>query len=429
MQALPVVAVLCDTAGAADPREIVAAARDTAQVVFVYHASPGTRAAAGVLNGLAPTITLDDPRTADRLREGGVSGIVTFSDALVTASGDLAARLGLRHNRPATCRRLNDKYAQRLALSEAGLRHVSFARVGGPDGVDNLDKAIKAVGLPAVLKPTHGRGSRATYLLGDQADVPTAEAVVRNTRESFILESYLPGEPGFAIADYISVETLACDGDYQHYGVSGKLPLVPPFRETGGFLPADASASTCQAATEATDRALRALGVTEGFVHTELKLTSRGPQVIEVNGRLGGWLHDLYRRHARVDLVRIALLAAAGQRPEVVMRSRQGVAFQFSNLAPADARRLLAGPAPETIRRIKGIVGYSRLFREGDTIPDGTGSNELDLVCADAATYGDMFETSRQVAKAAMFTFADREGGLFSMTGRDLPSWSAVVDR
>lgn len=52
-----------------------------------------------------------------------------------------------------------------------------------------------------------------------------------------------------------------------------------------------------------------------GVTHTELKLSADGPVVIEVNGRLGGAINELYTLTGRYQPVRAALETAGGQPP------------------------------------------------------------------------------------------------------------------
>ncbi len=49
------------------------------------------------------------------------------------------------------------------------------------------------------------------------------------------------------------------------------------------------------AVVELASRALEALGVRHGNSHVEVKLSARGPRVIEVNGRIAGGLLELMR--------------------------------------------------------------------------------------------------------------------------------------
>ncbi|WP_255249341.1 hypothetical protein [Streptomyces albidoflavus] len=61
-----------------------------------------------------------------------------------------------------------------------------------------------------------------------------------------------------------------------------------------------------------------ALGVEAGVTHAEVRLTSRGPRLVELNGRLGGDLIPYAGQLATgVDLVRAAPAVALRERPDL----------------------------------------------------------------------------------------------------------------
>ena len=60
----------------------------------------------------------------------------------------------------------------------------------------------------------------------------------------------------------------------------------------------------------------RELGLLIGVFNVEMMLTPRGPRLIEVNARMGGfYLHNWIRLIYGVDLVHLALMCACGVRP------------------------------------------------------------------------------------------------------------------
>ncbi len=85
----------------------------------------------------------------------------------------------------------------------------------------------------------------------------------------------------------VSVETVSHAGVVQVVGVTDKsIGGAPAFIETGHMFPAALPAAEAEDAVRTALAALKALGLTEGVVaHTEIKLTSAGPRVVEVNPR------------------------------------------------------------------------------------------------------------------------------------------------
>jgi biotin carboxylase len=75
-------------------------------------------------------------------------------------------------------------------------------------------------------------------------------------------------------------------------------------------------------------------------VDIELRLTADGPVVIEVNGRLGGYVAALLYRSFGVEAVRLAFEVAIGRQPVIPAREPTAVAFEYQVLPPVGDWRL-----------------------------------------------------------------------------------------
>jgi biotin carboxylase len=93
----------------------------------------------------------------------------------------------------------------------------------------------------------------------------------------------------------------------------------PPYFEEVGHLVDGADPRLADAGfRQLLEQAHRALGFTDGITHTEFRLTSSGPKLIEVNARLGGDLIPyLGLRATGIDPGLAAAAVACGRRPEV----------------------------------------------------------------------------------------------------------------
>ncbi|MEU6411121.1 ATP-grasp domain-containing protein [Microbispora sp. NPDC046933] len=347
MPTLPLLLVVYDR-GSASAMEILAAARNLCSVVFVCEGdrqhSPGT---AEWLGRLGRTLDLTGMSPGERrgaLAALGAGGIVTFSEYQLARTAELAEACGLPFHSPEVVAGLVDKRRQRSRLHEAGVQSTRCRVVRKPEDVR---EALLDVGLPAVIKPRRGAGSVDTFRV-DSLEQAMAEAVrfLTGGATEFVVEELLPGDPDAAgpdFGDYVSVESVVHDGVVRHVCVTGKLPLAEPFRETGMFQPAHLSERLTSEVLALTESALRALGVTRGVTHVEIKLTPDGPRLIEVNGRVGGYVGALLRRSVRFDLVRAALRAALSLPPEIPEPAFPAVEFVYFVVPPATAEGTLAG--------------------------------------------------------------------------------------
>ncbi|MEU4078208.1 hypothetical protein DEJ45_18985 [Streptomyces venezuelae] len=355
--ALPVLLVVHDE-GSAAPMRILAAARGLCRVVLLCEPdrprvaeglrSVGRHAEIADVTGL-------DTEAVGRLAAGfDPAGVVTFSERRLRLTASVAEACGLPFHTGEAVHVLTDKFRQRRALAEHGVQDTRCAvvpRAGGADDGDGLDAALARVGLPAVLKPRTGAGSVDTCLVRSADECRSRLAEFTQGRDDpgeFVLEEYLPGDPdqaGPGWGDYVSVESVVVDGEPRTVAVTGKLPLAPPFRETGHLLPAPLAPGAAADVVRLERRALRALGVRHGVTHTEIKLTPAGPRVIEVNGRLGGHMAELVQRSLGYDLVAAALRLALGlpvDSPETPPGHGRGagpggVAFHFKVVPPPGA--------------------------------------------------------------------------------------------
>lgn len=372
---LPRVAVVLDF-GAATPLSVLAAARGLATVMFLCDSDlPYVRGVAAEVGALAATcdITgLSEDEVVGLAEFAALDGIVTFSEQQIVRTARLAARRGLAFHDPDTARALTDKFVQRQRLAEAGVQQTRCRIVSGPAG---LHAALDEIGLPAILKPRRGAGSARTCRVGTREE---ALARLRDFGDGeFVLEEVLAGQPAIAgtdWADYVSVESVTSHGRIGHVEITGKFPLAEPLRETGYVVPSTLGDAARAAVLDVTTDALRALGVTHGVTHTEVKLGVGRPAIIEVNGRVGGYVADLIRRARGFDLIRAALLAALGRGGGVPEGPYRKHTFQLFITPPMAAAGLRSLTGAEELLVHRGIQAVEVFKRPGDRIDwrDGT---------------------------------------------------------
>lgn len=398
-------------AGSARAGEIVSSLGELGQVTFAVPASAASPRLLATMRELAGVVTLEGG-VAEQVRALAAcapDAILTFSERMLRDTAALADGLGLPFHSPSTAALLTDKLLQRRALREAG---VDGVRSHGLSDPRELPAAIDAVGLPAIVKPRRGEGSRNTFPVSDPAR--GAELVARllglGERE-LVVEELLRGRDCAPFGDYVSVESVVTDGEVVHVAVSGKLPQVPPFRETGQFWQAALPAPERRAVEDLAGAALRALGVRVGVTHTEIKLTRDGPRIIEVNGRLGGLINEL-SRPAGLDLIETAGRLALGQGPPAFALRDDAVFYLQLNLAPPVPCTLASIDGARTVRSLPGVCSYRTLVRPGAEIEGGVHTSLLDLLIGQAPDHTGMLATIEAALDALTFTFILPSGPL-----------------
>jgi biotin carboxylase len=371
--------------------------------------SPHVVASLPLLSGFGTVVPLTDlPQVAEDLQATRVSGIVTFGDAELTTAARLASVLDLPFHSVETARLLADKGLQRARLADRGVDGARFAAVAAEE---DAPAAYAAVGGPAVLKPRRGAGSRNAVLVRSEAELIAAvrQSVTAGDRD-LVLEEYLQGDPriaGEAWGDYVSVESLFVAGQIVHLGVTGKPRLAEPFRETGAFFPSTLPDSVQRQAFAVTERALAALDVTTGIAHTELKLTRGGPRVIEVNGRLGGYVTDVYTRAGVADPLRLAMATALDVIDDVPVPAPARVAYQLFVSPPTWATTVTAMSGTDEVRAMPGVRRVDVRRKVGDPVDWRRGTaSAVAVVCGDSADHTDMQRTHAAIDRTLVVEYA-----------------------
>ncbi len=218
-----------------------------------------------------------------------------------------------------------------------------------------------------VCKPPALGGSIGVMRADDEqqlrAAFHTAEDAVaadgtRSKLPGVLIEEFLDG-PEF------SIDCVVHDGVVTPLVVAEKELAFPPyFEELAHVVPAQPRAGLDEA-VQLVVAAHQAAGLDSLVTHSEFKLTSRGPRIIEINVRLGGDLIPYLGWLALgVDLAAAAADVAVGQAPEVTP-TRWGCASVLM-IYPTHACRL------ERVRLRRPLAEYTGLDQFTDFLPPGT---------------------------------------------------------
>ncbi len=243
-------------------------------------------------------------------RKHDVDGVMTVSaDRAVPVVAAVAEALGLPGIGTETALRMTHKLAMRDALAAAQLPQPAFATLGS---AEDIDAALEAVSLSAVLKPVDSGGQRGVFR------IETAEELARDLDEA-LAES----ETGVAMLEEFvgGIElngiVVARDGEPALVTLSDRLR--PPGIGFGvGWIhvyPPSIGDDHVLEATRIACESTRALGLRDGIAFPQLIAAEDGRVVVvEVAARIpGGQMADLVRHAVGVDLVEVAVRQALGE--------------------------------------------------------------------------------------------------------------------
>jgi phosphoribosylamine-glycine ligase len=342
-------------------------------------------------------------------------GILGFSELVVSETHAAALELGLPANSPSSLPALRSKEEQRTALAKAGVPVPRFSAV---HSLTELVSAVAEVGMPAILKPSVGVSSMATYQITPGVDLAELwESATRRYKADprgdgsahFVLEEMLIGQQwhdDLRLAHYVSVESLVQNGLANHLVITDKFPLSEPFRENGNLMPSTLPEYRISAILECATEAISAIGITNSMVHTEVMLTADGPRIIEVNSRLGGAVIEMLHLCFDYDIV-TAMAAVATGREVAPLGPRLRSSGQYIPQAPARDVALSKVPTVDELTALEGVVEAEVFCQVGDS-PEwqrGTSAGRLARVIAASESVDRLLELADIVGSDEVFSY------------------------
>jgi biotin carboxylase len=226
--------------------------------------------------------------TVRNLRQSapGPIGIMTWDETKVAVTARLAEATGLPSMSAEAVENCRDKLTTRSLLAESTRGSVRYEVALTLEAVRH---AAGRIGYPVVLKPRSMAGSVGVVLV-EQPEAIDA-AFVRTSAASY---PGLGNLPGVLVEEYlegpeISVDSVVRNGTATIANVARKRLGEPPYFEEVGHLVApwreETWANDVGRLVQTVHEVLR---VNEGITHAEIRLTPRGPRLIELNCRLGG---------------------------------------------------------------------------------------------------------------------------------------------
>jgi biotin carboxylase len=362
---------------------LVQAARRMGLGAIVFTANQGERQLSAECKEWATSATTVDTydgeavfRAAEQLhRDVNLQAVIPGFEYCVDVAAKTAARLGLPHLPEVAATAARNKFVCRERLKAAGLNVPRYALMHTPT---DIEVSAKAVGFPAVLKPTDGGGSLFVQRVDSILELrrafesfsPGLFDVGHFVGAPFLLEEFLEG-PEFSIEGYID------RGQPHVLAVTEKhLGEAPCFVEMGHVVEAAISVDERREMVKYVEQVTRAIDLRLGAFHAEARITTRGPVLIEINCRLGG-----------DRIVRLVELAKGISLPAAMVRSYCGLEILQENISlgqrhgVAGVRFLsMAGSAVmgnvmgnvkgmEEVRAMPGCEEVEMYFRAGEKVP------------------------------------------------------------
>ena len=330
-------------------------------------------------------------------KDHSLNAVVAVDDTGTLLAASASRALGLAHNSVGAVEAARDKARMRQRFQAAGLLTPGFRTVD----VDE-DPASFAAGVrfPCVVKPLDLSGSQGVVKADDIGSFPVVLARVRaivaacqrdGLRPAVLVEDFIAGEE-------VAVEALLRDGELDLLAVFDKPdPLNGPFFEEAIYVTPSRQTSERQAEIrDITARAARALGLTDGPIHAELRLNDRGIWMLELAARsIGGLCSRTLRFGSGISLEELILRHAAGLPVPAHDRERRAAGVMMLPI-PTDGRlKTVAGQSEA--RQVPGIDGLVITIPPGEQlVPLPEGDRYLGFMFARADSPGAVEAALRQ---------------------------------
>lgn len=318
-----------------------------------------------------------------------LAGLINTTDTWSAPAADLAQELGLPGPDPEAVKLLRDKARVRRTLHRAGLSAGTSVVV--EPRRESAELVREGVGLPAVLKVSAGTSSRDVWIVHDEEALGAALAEAEERgRAPGGLNGRLFAEP-FLAGPLYSAETLSWEGHTRLLGVlSRQTSRRPAVREEAAAFPVALPDDELATIERWVGDVLAAAGHDQGFAHVEFVLTRRGPELVEINRRIGGALvAEAMCRTLEVNVYEALVDVTLGRRPRLLDAPLRptGPAVAFV-LVYADEPGVLEGWAGlDGLNAFPGEVSWYPVRAPGDAVPHvGDQRGCTGMVLAEAAT-------------------------------------------
>ena len=337
-----------------------------------------------------------------------VDAVLGVDEQTTVLAASACEHLGLAHNPATAVLAAHDKFQLRRMLAEAGLPSPAFQALP----LDHPDPSPMVEQFPCVLKPRDLSASRGVIRADDVDGFATAwkrVAAIIETADampSILVESFIPGRE-------VALEGLLTNGGLEVLALFDKPdPMDGPFfEETIYVTPSRASSEEQRMIAARTAAAARALGLTHGPIHAELRIDDRDAWIIELAARtIGGHCARALTFTGGIGLEELVLRHALALPISSLQRETRAAGVMMIPIP--EAGRLQAVDGLSEARAVDGIEQITISIPLGDElVPLPEGDRYLGFIFSRGQTAGAAENALRIAASLLEFTIVGETPG------------------
>ena len=308
--------------------------------------------------------TMDEDAVFAAAKDYQPDGIMTLAtDMPMRGVAKTSDKLHLHSINYETAVKATDKYDMIKAFKEHNVPSPWYFVVVS---LEELKIHEKEVTFPCIIKPTDNAGSHGVakvYSFHELMDnYEYAHSCSRHGK--VIVEEYLDGPE-------VSVEVMVVDGKVNILQITDKITTeAPHFVEMGHTQPSQLSNEIQDAIRNVTIAACKAIGIDKGPAHVEMKVTNRGPVMIELGARMGG---DNITTHlvplsTGIDMVGSTIKVALGEEPDIKPTLHCGSAIRYFQVPYGTIKAIENVEEAQCIPGVKQITFTKQVGEESTPI-------------------------------------------------------------
>ncbi|WP_144122735.1 ATP-grasp domain-containing protein [Catellatospora sichuanensis] len=334
------------------------------------HVSAGAAVADAVLLADYTDWSIAEPLVAAAQKIWGFTQVVSLAERAMELVGRINDMFALGGTSYAVSHLFKNKLAMREHLAATGTEVVAAQAV---DSADQLRAFGERHGFPIVVKPVDAAGSLGVMIVDGPERIDEVWRTAQGLRgradrevervypvDRFIVEEYIDGP------EY-SVESFSFAGRHIIVGITEKLSAGVV--EMGHAEPARLTPDAEAALVTHVEKFLGCMGLRDGIACTEVKMSTKGPRIVESQNRApGDRVMDLVEQVSGFDMESYAVGWPFRLLPELTERphARCAAATRFLLAEPGT---VVSIKGAEEVRDHPGVLDVDISVQEGGDVP------------------------------------------------------------
>lgn len=292
--------------------------------------------------------------------------VISLSENALLTAAHVSEALGFQSNSVESVATLKHKTLMREKLNAHSVSVVPYQAI---TDLESLQSFAQKVQFPLIIKPVDGTRSENVFQVKSTEELKEVYQKISSKGSEYIAEQYLDGPE-------ISVEAFSFNGQHVVVAITEKI-INDQHIELGHVIPAQLPELDEAAVVRLTHEFLDAIGIVTGPTHTEMRLTSEGPRIIESHNRVGGdQINELMKLAYGVDMRGLTIGWQVGKEKAFSEQPtlQQASAIRFLTAEAGVVERVTIDDYG--IQQIDGIESYAIKVKAGDVVKPLVSSSE-----------------------------------------------------